>query len=51
MNTPSTLASFALALAVLFGGGYAVGAAVGPFDSDRDAPPALHDTHGSEEDK
>ena len=51
MSTPAKLASFALALAVLFGGGYATGAAVGPFDSDSEPPPAQHDTHGSEEDQ
>lgn len=54
MNVPTKLAAFALALAVLFGGGYAVGAAVGPFDdadTEHEAPPAPHDTHGSEEDQ
>ena len=55
MNAPSKLASFALAIALLFGGGYAIGAAVGPFDSGtdarQDAPPDWHGTHGFEEDQ
>ena len=49
MSNHLKLASFALALAVLFGGGYATGAAVGPFDTDRSTAPAPHETHGPEE--
>ena len=37
MNTTSKLAAFALALVVLFGGGYALGAAIGPFEDDAPA--------------
>ena len=36
------LSAFALALALLFGGGVALGAAVGPFD---DEPPQRQMTH------
>ena len=34
MNPVAKLVSFALALAVTFGGGYALGSAVGPFGTD-----------------
>ncbi len=43
MTVPTKLASFALALALVFGGGYAAGSAVGPFDGDRDTPRPMHD--------
>jgi hypothetical protein len=38
MSTGTKLASFALALAALFGAGYELGGAVGPFDDDTPAP-------------
>jgi hypothetical protein len=37
VSAPTKLASFALALAVVFGGGYALGSALGPFDADTPA--------------
>lgn len=48
MNPLAKLASFALALAVALGAGYALGTAVGPFDSDA---PAQHEMDMGGEDR
>ena len=46
MSTPVRLVGFALVVLLGLGGGYAVGAAVGPLDTGTDTAPA-HSTNSS----
>lgn len=44
MSAAGRLAAFALVLGLVFGGGWAIGSAVGPID---DAPPVTAPAHGT----
>ncbi len=48
LSTPARLAGFAMALLLTLGGGYAVGAAVGPLDDPAPAPHTMpaHESDG-----